>query len=141
MAFKPGKDAHILMDGVAGSLVNITSYADNFSFPQPVDTIEVSVFGNSSKQFITGLTDGGQVGISGPADVALGTFLAGVRAAQAAGSSTSTITYSPAGSIAGQLKISAECWVGNMTLQGGVGGRVEYDGSLQITGAVTTTTW
>lgn len=141
MAFKPGKDAHILVDGVAGTLVNVTAYADNFSFPQPVDTIEVSVFGSTPKAFIPGLTDGGQIGVSGPLDVAMGTFLATLKAAQAAGSSTATVTYSPAGSVAGQLKVSAETYVSSFDISTGVGGRAEYSATLQVTGAVTTTTW
>ena len=141
MAFKPGKDAHILLDGVAGTPVNVSGYADNFSFPQPVDTIETSVFGTVAKQFVPGLTDGGQVSMAGPLDVGLGTFIAGLKVAQSAGSSTATVTYSPAGSIAGQLKVSAECWVGSYEFNTAVGGRVDYSASLQITGVVAVSTW
>lgn len=141
MAFKPGRDAHILLDGVAGTPINVSGYADQFSFPQPVDTVETSVFGTAAKAFIPGLTDGGQASMSGPLDVGLGTMVAGVKAAQSAGSSTCTLTYSPGGSVAGQLKVSAECWVGSLDFSTGVGGRAEYSSSLQITGAVTVTTW
>jgi hypothetical protein len=141
MAFKSGKDAFILLDGVAGSPVNVSNYADSFSFPQGIDTIETSVFGTVAKQFIPGLTDGGQIDMSGPLDVALGTFIATLKAAQAAGSSTSTMTWGPAGSISGQLKQSAEVYVSAYSINAGVGGRVEYSASLQVTGAVTTTTW
>ena len=141
MAFKPGKDAHILLDSVAGSPVNISSYADNFDFPQPVDTIETSVFGTTAKQFIPGLTDGGQVSLSGPLDVALGTFVASIKAAQSAGSASSTITFSPGGSVSGQFKVSAECYVSAFSVSTGVGGRAEYSASLQVTGAVTNSTW
>lgn len=141
MAFKPGKDAHILMDGVAGSPVNVSGYADSFDFPQPVDTVETSVFGTTAKQFVPGLTDGGQISVSGPLDVALGTFVAGLKAAQAAGSTTSTVTYSPGGSVSGAFKVSAEVWVSAFNVSTGVGGRAEYQASLQVTGAVTNTTW
>ena len=64
MAFKAGKDSHILMDGVAGSPINLTAYADSVSFPQPVDTHDVSVFGGSDKDFIPGLANGGEISIS-----------------------------------------------------------------------------
>ena len=141
MAFRPGKDAFILLDGVAGTPINVSGYADNFSFPQPVDTIETSVFGTVAKQFVPGLTDGGQVSMGGPLDVALGTMLAGLKAAQSAGSSTCTLSYSPAGSVAGQLKVNAECWLGSYEFNTAVGGRADYSSSLQITGVVAVTTW
>ncbi len=141
MAFKAAKDAWIMMDGVNGAGTNVSGYADNFMFPQPVDTIEVSVFGTAAKQFVAGLTDGGQISASGPADTAFAQILSGVKAAQAAGSSTSTVVYAPFGSVSGQFKVSAEVWVSQFQLSTGVGGRVEYTSSLQVTGAVTNATW
>lgn len=141
MAFKAGKSAFISMDGVAGAPVDISSFSDSVSFPQTVDTHEVSVFGTTSKQFIPGLIDGGQVSMSGPLDVALGTFVAGIKAAQAAGSSSSTFTWAPAGSVVGQIKQSAEVYVSAYDVTSGVGGRVEYSASLQITAAVTNSVW
>jgi hypothetical protein len=141
MAFKAGKGAHVLIDGVAGSLVDVTAYADSMSFPQPVDTIETTTFGDTAKDFIPGLTDGGQFQISGPLDVALGTFVSGVKAAQAAGSSTSTVNFSPGGSVAGQIKVSCETYISAYDISVGVGGRVEYSATYQITGAVTNATW
>ncbi len=141
MSFKAGKDSHILMDGVAGSLVNISAYADQVSFPQPVDNLDVSIFGTAAKQFIPGMTDGGEIQVSGPLDVALGTFVTGLKAAQAAGSSSSTFTYSPAGSVSGQLKQTAEVYISSFDVSSSVGGRVEFSASLQVTGSVTNTTW
>jgi len=129
------------MDGVAGSPVNISSYSDSVSFPQMVDTHEVSVFGTTAKQFIPGLTDGGEVSMSGPLDVALGTFVSALKNAQSAGSSTSTFTYSPAGSVAGQVKQTAEVFIKSYDVSSAVGGRVEYSCSLQITGIVDNGTW
>lgn len=141
MAFKAGKDGFLLVDGVAGTPVNVTIYADSFDFPQPVDTYEVSTFGSTPKAFIPGLTDGAVISQSGPLDVAMGTFLATIKAAQAAGSSTSTITWGPAGSVSGQLKISAEAWLAAYNPAANVGGRVEYQASWQITGTVSNSTW
>ena len=141
MAFKAGKGSFILLDGVAGTGVNISAYADSFSFDQPVDTHDVTVFGANAKSFIVGLTDGGAASLSGPLDVALGTFIAGLKAAQAAGSASSTLVWGPGGSVAGQVQQSAEVFVSNYGVSSGVGGRVEYTASLQITGAVTNSTW
>lgn len=141
MAFKAGKDTWVALDNVAASLTNLTPYADNFDWPQSVETLDVSAFGTASKAFIPGLTDGDEVAVSGPYDVTMYTHLTALKAAQAAGSSTATLTIGPGGSVASQAKISAECWVKSVGLKSGVGGRVEYAASLQVTGAVTNTTW
>lgn len=141
MAFKAGLNAFILLDNVAGTPVNVSTYADNVSFPQPIDTLDVSTFGSSAKQFIPGLTDGGQIQISGPLDVALGTFVALLKSAQSAGSSTCSVTYGPGGSVSGQIKQSAEVYVSSYDVSTGVGGRAEFSCSLQVTGAVTNSTW
>lgn len=141
MAFKAGKGAFILLDSVAGSPTDVSAYADNFSFPQPIDTIDTTTFGSDAKTFIPGLTDGGSVDLSGPLDVALGTLVASLKAAQAAGSTSSTVTWGPGGSVSGQIKQSAEVYVSAYNVSVGVGGRVEYSCSLQVTGAVTNTTW
>lgn len=141
MAFKPGHGVHILLDNVAGSPVNISAYSDAFSFPNPTETVEVSVHGTNSKAFIPGLTGGGAPSMSGPLDVALGTFVAALSAAHAAGSASSTITYSPGGSVAGQFKRSAEVYLTAFDVSSGVSGRAEYSVSLQVTGATTDSTW
>jgi hypothetical protein len=141
MAFIRGANAFIRIDGVAASPVNVSMYADDFNWPQTVDTAEVSTFGSSAKAFIPTLTDGDTVSQSGPYDVAMGTFLATIKAAQSAGSSTTTLEYSPGGSVAGQPKISAEAWLVGYNPSSPVGGRNEYSASWQITGAVTNSTW
>ena len=141
MAFKKGASGFILLDGIAGTGVNVSAYADNFSFDQPVDTHDVSVFGAAAKTSIVGLTDGGAVGMSGPLDVALGTFVAGLKAAQSAGSASASLVWGPGGSVSGQIKQSAETWVTAYNVSTSVDGRVEYSCSLQVTGAVTNGTW
>ena len=141
MAFTPGKNAWIMLDGVNGAGTNVSQYADSFSFPNPTDTHEVSAFGTNAKAFITGLTGGGQPSLSGPLDSAFAVIVANVAAAQAAGSATSTLVYAPAGSAAALVKESAEVWITNFEISTGVGGRAEFSASMQITGATTVATW
>lgn len=141
MAFKAGTVSFVALDNAAGSPTNLSPYADNFAWPQTVQTLDVSVFGTASKAFVNGLTDGDTVTMSGPYDVTLHTHLTAVKAAQAAGSSTCTIQWGPGGSVSGQAKVSAEAWLTSYQLQSGVGGRAEYSASLQVTGAVTNGTW
>ena len=139
MAFKAGKDTWVALDAVSGTLTNLSSYADNFDWPQSVDTLDVSAFGTAAKAFINGLTDGDTVTISGPYDAPMFTLLTAVKAAQSAGSSTSTILWGPGGSVAAEARISAEARVTQVSLSSSVGGRVDMSASLQITGAVTNT--
>jgi hypothetical protein len=141
MAFKPGYGAFLALDNVAGTPVNVSAYADNISFNNTTATNETSTFGDAASDHITGLTSAG-VELAGPSDVGLGTFLALLHNAQAAGSATPwTVQYGPGGSVAGQIKQSAEAYLINFNTSTGVGGRAEYTASLQVTGAVTFSTW
>jgi hypothetical protein len=139
MAFRAGTTTFVMIDGVNGAGTNVSRYADNFQWPQSVDTLDVSVFGTAAKAYINGLTDGDTVTISGPYDAPMFTLLTGVKAAQSAGSSTTTVLWGPGGSIASEARISAEAWVTQVSLSSSVGGRVDMSASLQITGAVTNT--
>jgi len=141
MAFKPGKDAFVLLDAITGTGADISAYIDSAAFPQSVDTHEVSVFGTTAKAFIPGQSDGGDITFSGPYDVAIGTFVSAIKAAQAAGSTSSTFVWAPGGSVAGQVSQSVETYLKTYEVTSGVGGRVDYSVSLQITGAVTNGTW
>ena len=139
MAFRAGTTTFVMIDGVNGAGTNVSRYADNFSWPQSVDTLDVSVFGTAAKAFINGLTDGDTVTVSGPYDAPMFSLLTGVKAAQSAGSSTSTVLWGPGGSVATEARISAEAWVTQVSLSSSVSGRVDMSASLQITGAVTNT--
>lgn len=141
MAFKPGRVGWFALDNVAGTLTNLSSYIDNVSVPQSVDTLDVSVLGTVPKAFITGLTDGDTITISGPYDATVHTHLSNLKAAQAAGSATATYTWGPGGSVASEAKISGETYVTSYGLTTGVGGRAEWSASLQVSGAVTNATW
>jgi catalase (peroxidase I) len=141
MAFRAGTTTFIALDGVNGAGTNVSRFADSFDWPQSVETQEVSAFGTAAKAFINGLTDGDTVSISGPYDAPIFTLLTGVKAAQSAGSSTTTILWGPGGSVSGEARITAEAWVTSVSLSSSVGGRVEMSASLQVTGAVTNNTW
>lgn len=141
MPFRAGTTTFILLDGVNGAGTNVSRFADNFQWPQTVETIDVSAFGTASKAFINGLTDGDTVTISGPYDAPFFSQLTAVKAAQSAGSSTCTILWGPGGSVAGEARITAEAWVTQVSLSTSVGGRVDLSASLQITGAVTNNTF
>lgn len=139
MAFRAGTVTHFQLDSDAGSLVNLSSYIDTVSHPQSTDMLEVTAFGSASKVFIAGLNDGDTLQFSGALDSPVGTQLYKLKAAQAAGTASHSFLYGPAGSVAGYPRVSGETLVQQFTFSSGVGGRVEYAASLQITGVVTNT--
>lgn len=141
MAFKAGHLAYIGLDNAAGSVQNISSFTDNFTFPQAVEQLDVSVHGSAVKRFIPGLSGGDVLSVSGPLDVTLHSQIAGMLSAQAAGTASFSILYGPGGSVSGQAKQSAEVLVASYQTSTGVSGRAEFAATLQVDGAVTNTTW
>ena len=141
MAFKPGYLGYFSLDNAAGTPTDISGYLDNISVPQSADTLDVSVMGDTSKQFIAGMTDGDQISISGPYDATIHTHLTGCKAAQAAGTASFTYDWGPGGSVSGQAKVSGEVLVVGYELSNSTGGRAEYSATLQVTGTVTNGTW
>jgi hypothetical protein len=136
VAFKAGTTSAFYLANNAASLQNLSPYIDNLSYPQTVETLETSVFGTAAKTFITGLTDGDVVSFSGPYDVAVHTHMTALKAGQAAGSALAGFIWGPGGSVASQARSAGSAWVTQYNVSSGVGGRVEYTASLQISGAV-----
>lgn len=141
MAFQPGFRAFIQLANAAAALQNLSTYADDFGFPQSTETLETTVFGSSVKRFISGLNGGDTVSMSGPLDAVLHSHFGSIKAAQDAGTLGFAIVYGPAGSVATQPKITGTVYVASYAVDTGVGGRVEYSASLQVDGAVVNSTW
>ena len=144
MAASPGWKAHILLDNAGLTAQNLSTYADDFSFPQSTEMLEVTTFsaaGTSSKRFIPGLTGGDTVSMSGPLDSTLHTHVTNCMGSQQSNGSSFTLVYSPAGSVAAAPKITAEVFVASYEPSSGVAGRGEFSASLQVDGAVTNSVW
>ena len=137
MAFKAGTTSKIYLANAAAALQDVSPYADNFAWPQTVTTVDTSVFGTAAKTSIPSLTDGDTITLSGPMDVTLYTQLTGLKAAQSAGSAAAGIIWGPGGSVASQARVAGSVWVTAVNPSVGVGGRVEYSCSLQVSGAVS----
>lgn len=136
MSFRAGTTSAFYLANAAAALQNLQPYIDNLSFPQTVAQLEVSAFGTNSKAFIPGLSDGDTIAISGPYASVVATHLGSLKAVHAAGSAASGFIWGPGGSVAGQARVAGSVWLAGLTMSSGVGGRVEYSASLQVTGAV-----
>ena len=141
MAFKAGTASAFYLNNEAASVVNLSPYIDNVSVPQTVDVIDVSVLGTAAKAFVNGLTDGDQITFSGPYDVTVHTQLTALKAAQSAGSAAAAYIWGPGGSVASQARSAGSAFLTQYSVSTGVGGRVEYSASLQVSGAVSNSTF
>jgi len=131
MAFVHGKDAAFLLD-TSGTLDNISTYLTDVSFPETVETADVTTLGDSAKEYIVGLKDA-TISLSGKWDLTWDQLIDST-VGQAA---SLTFNYGPNGSAAPKVKYSGECYVTNYSISSGIGDAVSFSLDLQVTGAVT----
>lgn len=136
MAFVHGKSADFRLDNSGGSLTDISSYLDNVSFPQPIETAETTTFGSSSKSYIVGLKDS-SISVSGKWDSTVDAHIAAILG-QAASLS---FQYGPAGTTVSNIKYTGECFATSYDVSAPVGDVVTFSLELQVTGAVTRGTY
>ena len=136
MAFVHGKSAVFKLDNSSGSLVDYSAYLDDVSLPRSIETAETTTFGSSAKSYITGLTDA-TISLWGKFDATADATLAGVVGLAA----TLSFEYGPAGSTGGFVKYEGECIMTSYDIGATVGDAVTASVELQVTGAITRTTW
>ena len=132
MAFTHGKTAYFALDNSGGSLIDISAYLDDVSFPQTVETAETTTFGNASKTYIVGLKDS-TVSLSGKFDPTLDAHISAI-VGQAA---SLTFNHAPQGNVAANVIYSGECYVTSYDVSAPVGDVVTVSIELQVTGDVT----
>jgi len=136
MAFVHGKSAVFKLDNASGSLVDYSSYLEDISFPRSIETAETTTFGSSAKSYITGLTDA-TVSLSGKFDATADSTIAAVVGQSA----TLTFEYGPEGSASGKVKYTGECIITSYEVGATVGDAVTASVELQVSGAITRTTF
>ena len=141
MAFQPGYKSAFYLANAAAALQNLSPYSDSVSVPHTGATIETSTFGTVARSFIVGLTDGDSISMNGPYDVTVHTQLTALKSAQAAGSAAAAYIWGPGGSVASQARSAGSVFLTSYNVSSGVGGRVEYTASLQVSGAVVNGTF
>jgi len=136
MAFVHGKSAVFKLDNASGSLVDYSAFLDDISFPRSIETAETTTFGSSAKSYITGLTDA-TVSLSGKFDATADSTIAAVVGQSA----TLTFEYGPEGSASGKVKYTGECIITSYEVGATVGDAVTASVELQVSGAITRTTF
>lgn len=136
MAFVHGKSAVFKLDNASGSLVDYSAFLDDISFPRSIETAETTTFGSSAKSYITGLTDA-TISLSGKFDATADSTIAAVVGQSA----TLTFEYGPEGSSSGKVKYTGECILTSYEVGATVGDAVTASVELQVSGAITRTTF
>lgn len=138
MAFGHGSKAKFRLDNNAGTLTDLSNYTSGVSMPRSVDTAEVSVLGNTAKQYVPGLEDA-TLSVDFREDPVVDAHLDGIKFGITGGASV-TFQYDPQGSTSGLPRFGGECWLTSFELNTDVGDAGTISASFQITGGVTRTT-
>jgi hypothetical protein len=135
IAFIHGKDSYIQFDSTGGTPTDISLYVDSVEgLPGELEFADVTALGDEGHKSIPGL-ENASFSLSGHWDSALDAILGPKRTA------TATFNYGPAGSTAGLVKYTGECWITSYTVSSPVGDKVSFSASLMVDGQVTRTTF
>jgi predicted secreted protein len=135
MAFVHGKSTNFTLDDTSGSVQDISAFVNNVDFPETIETAETTAFGSTAKSYIVGLTDS-TISVSGMWDSTLDGYIAG-----GAEPASRSFVFGPAGSTGGFVKYTGEAIVTSYSISNPVGDVVTFSLDLQVTGAVTRTTY
>lgn len=131
-----GKASRFKLGTVAlpSTLVDISGYLTNVTFPQEFDEDETSAFGDQVKEFILGLSDS-QITLTGNWDPTIAAQL------EALSFSDVAVLYEwyPAGTATGQTKYSGSVQVYGFSTSAGIGGKDTFTTPLQQAGNITRT--
>jgi hypothetical protein len=141
MSFVHGKNAYLQLDSGAGSLVDLSTYIDDISFPEEISADETTTFGAGSKTYTVGLADA-KLSVSGKYDAALDAHMSGVLTAQKAGTlASASFVFGPSGSTTPGPKYTGEAILTSFEVSPKVSDVITWKADLQVTGAVTRSTF
>jgi hypothetical protein len=130
----------VKLDTAAGALTDISTYVRECSMPRELDLLDVTTFGATSKQYLTGFADG-TVTLSGPWTRAQDQMFTALFDAFRAGTlASASFEYHPEGTDSGDVKHTCEVVMTNYEPGSTVEEEVEFSAEFQITGAITSGT-
>ena len=138
MAFSHGSKAKFQLKNAAGSLTDISAYITSISMPHAIESADVSVMGNTAKQFVVGLEDG-SISIDWKVDPVIEILLDGIKFGITAGG-PSAFQYDPQGTATGLSRYSGNCFLTSYNIDTSVSDSAKGTATLQITGAITRVT-
>lgn len=137
MAVVTGRTMHIAVDNSSGALQNLSTYANSVDFGFPVDMLDTTTFGSTSKAFMPGFDGGDDVTINFRYDPTPEAQLAAISPL----TTSSTVQISPEGTTTGNRKFVMETFLMNYRVSASPENIDEIVATFRKTGAVTRTTW
>lgn len=128
--FTHGKNAAFKIDDSGGTIRDISDVLTDVSISRTADVAEVSAFSNSSKAFVSGLTDA-NLTISGSYDATVDGYLSGILGVEG------SFEFYPIGTTGGNPKASGEAIMTSYDRTPDIGGAVTFSASFQVSGDVT----
>ena len=128
--FTHGKNAAFKIDDSGGTLRDISDVLTDVSISRTADVAEVSAFSNSSKSFVSGLTDA-NLTISGSYDATVDGYLSGILGVEG------SFEFYPIGTTGGNPKASGEAIMTSYDRTPDIGGAVTFTAAFQVSGDVT----
>ena len=135
MSFFHGKSAKFFIDNSAGSLTDISTGMNDASLPQAADTVEVTGFTDTAKNYVMGLPSANG-SISGSFSTTVDTVLAAIVGS----TNTKSFEYYPYSTGTGATEKKGECFVTAYDVKAPVGGQITYSANGIVSGGVTSTT-
>ncbi len=143
MAFNAGKFSVFKLDNAAGALQTITTYLTSIEFSESIDELETTTLGSINRSYVLSFGDC-EIDLEGIWDPTLdGIFAllsAGFRAVPPTVTSA-TFEYGPAGSTAGQVKISGESVLTEYNRPTEVDDLATWSAKLHVSGNITVGVW
>ncbi len=133
--FVHGKSVDFALDDTGGTSRNLSDTLNSVDFPESTETADTTAFGSSSRSFIVGL-ESATISLSGLWDATVDGYMKGGTEP-----ASRSFVYGPAGSTGGNVKYTGEAIMTNYSVSSPVGDVVTYSADLQVTGAVTRTTY
>jgi len=141
MAFVHGKKSVFKIDNSAGTLTDLSAFCEEVSLSRDIETAEVTTFGNDSKAYITGLTDG-TVSFSGKFDAGSASAVDQVLTGILGAASTVSWAYrvNSASTSSTNPEYQGEGILTSYEVSGSVGDAVTFSAELQCSGTITRAT-
>jgi len=134
-----GISADFRLDDSAGSLIDISNQCNNVDLTNAVESFDVTAFQDTGKAYLVGFSDG-KFSVSGFANGTIIAHLMGLVATAGSGT-TRSFQWGPEGTTSGNPKFTGECFVTSFKTDSKVNAPNTFQLDLQVTGAITATTY
>lgn len=131
--FKHGKGSFLSL-AITGSTVNLSSGLDDVTFTRNADTAEITTYGDNDRSYLVGLRDA-TANFSGHWSSTHETFLN----ARLGSTTALTMKFGPGGNASGARQYQAGVILTSLEVGAPVGDKVSLSGTIQVSGAVTST--